>query len=104
MEIAGFQTRRADSSDVEAIAAAHRDSILSIGPAFYPPNVVADWQAGISRDLYLDAMERGEVFFIATGSLQDRPIVLGFATSRSVGGVELGTGRNREGGRIGWRT
>jgi len=58
MEIAGFQTRRADSSDVEAIAAAHRDSILSIGPAFYPPNVVADWQAGISRDLYLDAMER----------------------------------------------
>ncbi|PYQ85708.1 MAG: hypothetical protein DMG02_27185 [Acidobacteria bacterium] len=45
-----------------------------------------------------------EVFFIAAGSLQDRPIVLGFATSRSVGGVELGTGRNREGGRIGSRT
>jgi len=90
MEIAGFQTRRADSSDVEAIAAAHRDSILSIGPAFYPPNVVADWQAGISRDLYLDAMERGEVFFIATGSLQDRPIVLGFASDYPIEGTKHG--------------
>lgn len=91
MEIAGFQTRRAGSSDVEAIAAAHRDSILSIGAAFYPPNVVADWQAGISRDLYLEAMERGEVFFIATGLLQDRPIVLGFASDYPIEGTKHGT-------------
>ena len=65
MAIEGVQIRRADSADVEAIAAAHRDAILSIGAGFYPPHVVADWQAGISRDLYLEAMARGEVFFVA---------------------------------------
>jgi ribosomal protein S18 acetylase RimI-like enzyme/2'-5' RNA ligase len=91
MEIAGFQTRRADSSDVEAIAAAHRDSILSIGAAFYPPNVVADWQAGISRGLYLEAMERGEVFFIATGVREEGPIVLGFASDYPIEGTKHGT-------------
>jgi putative acetyltransferase len=89
--IKGVQTRRADSADVEAIAAAHRDAILSIGAGFYPPHVVADWQAGISRDLYLEAMARGEVFFVAIGSRHDQPIVLGFANDYAIEGTTHGT-------------
>jgi hypothetical protein len=40
------QTRRAHSGDAEAIALAHLDSILSIGPAFYRPDVVEAWSSG----------------------------------------------------------
>src|SRR5690606_29985565 len=38
------------------IALAHRDAIQSIGPAFYPPEIVEDWQEAISGRLYLEAM------------------------------------------------
>ena len=77
MTPARFSTREARRSDADAIALAHRDSIRSIGPAFYPSQVVDDWAAGVSSDLYLDAMEAGEVFFIATGSGAN---ILGFSS------------------------
>lgn len=83
--------RRAQYSDADAIAMAHRDSIRSIGPSFYPPNVVNDWQEGLARDVYVKAMETGEVFFIATGSLDGNVAVLGFATDYRIDDAQHGT-------------
>ena len=91
MNISQYQTRRANPSDVEDIAVAHRDSIVSIGARFYPSHVVADWQDGITGDLYLQAMEGGEVFFIATGELQNKAVVLGFASDYCIEGTKHGT-------------
>ena len=86
-----FQTRRAERSDADAIADAHLDSIRSIGPRFYPANVVNDWSEGLSRDLYLGAMNNGEAFFIATGTLAGSPVVLGFASDSVIDGSLHGT-------------
>lgn len=76
------RTRRADSKDAAAIAAAHHDSIRSIGPAFYPPDVVEAWGSGLAPDLYVKAIEGGEAFFVATGEVDGHPAVLGFSTHR----------------------
>jgi putative acetyltransferase len=91
MKATEFETRRADPSDAEAIAEAHRDSIRSIGPLFYPPNVVDDWEEGLVGDVYVKAMERGEVFFIAVGDIADRLSVLGFASEYCIEGPTHGT-------------
>ena len=77
-----IQTRRAHPEDAEAIALAHLDSIRSIGPAFYPPDVVEAWGSGLTRDIYVKAMEGGEAFFIATGDINGKPAVLGFSSHR----------------------
>lgn len=89
--ICRVETRRALASDAEAMALAHRDSIQTIGSAFYPPLVVADWQEGISAALYQTAMESGEVFFIATGEIGGRDVVLGFASDYCLEGSTHGT-------------
>lgn len=86
-----FEIRRAERSDVDEIALAHRDSIQSIGPAFYSPEVVEHWQEAITGELYLNAMEGGEVFFIAVGEAGDRRAVLGFASGYSIDGQKHGT-------------
>ena len=82
MSFGDVQARRADANDAEAIALAHADSIRSIGPDFYSPEVVEAWGSGLRPDLYVRAMEGGEAFFIATGELDGKAIVLGFATHR----------------------
>jgi putative acetyltransferase len=79
---ADVQTRRAHPTDAEAIASAHLDSIRSIGSAFYPPDVVEAWGAGLTPDIYVRAMQAGEAFFIATGHIDGQPAVLGFSTHR----------------------
>jgi len=89
MKIA-FETRRADPSDADDIALAHRDSIRSIGPAFYPPHVVDDWAEGLAPEMYRDAMARGEVFFIASGSVDGKNVVLGFASDYGIEGSTHG--------------
>jgi putative acetyltransferase len=76
------QTRRASPADAEAIAVAHADSIRSIGPAFYRPEVVEAWGSGLTPDMYVKAMEGGEAFFVATGDLDGEHVVLGFSTHR----------------------
>ena len=86
----GYRIRQATPDDAPAIAEAHIDSIRSIGPRFYPANVVADWGAGLLPSLYAAAMQDGEAFFIATGSIDGAPAVLGFATHR-VDGTRHGT-------------
>ena len=77
-----LHTRRAHPGDAEAITLAHLDSIRSIGPAFYPPDVVEAWSAGLTPDIYVKAMKGGEAFFIATGHVDGEPAVLGFSTHR----------------------
>lgn len=77
-----FQARRAQPEDAEAIAVAHRDSIQSIGPAFYSSEVVEAWGSGLTPAIYEKAMEAGEAFFIATGHVDGEPAVLGFSTHR----------------------
>ena len=82
MSFGDIQFRRAGVGDAEAIALAHADSIRTIGPGFYSSHVVEAWSSGLSPDLYKKAMEGGEAFFIATGELDGKTIVLGFATHR----------------------
>ena len=91
MKIADLETRRANRSDADSLALAHRDSIRSIGPAFYPPSVVEDWSEGLIGDLYVRAMDAGEVFFIATGTVDGTHLVLGFASDYRIDGPTHGT-------------
>jgi putative acetyltransferase len=91
MTIASLDIRRATPADAVAIAAAHRDSIESIGPSFYPPNDVDAWKEGLAADVYLNAMKAGEVFFIATGSVDGTSQVLGFASDYPIEGATHGT-------------
>lgn len=83
--------RQADPSEVDAIAEAHRDSIRSIGPGFYPPADVTAWQDGLTGHIYLTAMQGGEVFFIATGKIDGVALVLGFASDYCIEGATHGT-------------
>ena len=76
------QFRRAGPDDAEAIALAHRDSIRSLGPAFYPPDVVEAWGTGLTADIYVKAMKGGEAFFVAAAPIDGKPAVLGFSTHR----------------------
>ena len=75
----------------DAIALAHRDSIQSLGPARYPQNVVDDWQEGLTEDVYRNAMQRGEVFFIATADVDGSTLVLGFSSDYVIEGSTHGT-------------
>jgi GNAT superfamily N-acetyltransferase len=91
MTIGEFKSRRARPSDADGIAEAHRDSIRSIGPSFYPSNVVDDWAEGLTGDVYVKAMDAGEAFFIATGEIAGKVAVLGFATDYRIDGSQHGT-------------
>ena len=82
-----FRIRRATPSDADAIARTHLDSIETIGPQFYPAEIVSEWSSGLTPDRYRGAMERGEVFFIA---VDDQGTMLGFSTHR-VDGNQHGT-------------
>jgi putative acetyltransferase len=75
-----FEIREATAEDAKAIAAAHIDSIESIGPRFYSSDVVRAWRAAIEPGMYLDAMARGEVFFVAAASQDGSREVLGFSS------------------------
>lgn len=85
-----FEIRQALPSDAHEIALAHRDSIQSIGPRFYSPEIVANWQEGVGDQLYVGAMETGEVFFIALGEVDGRGAVLGFASDYCLEGQRDG--------------
>ena len=86
-----FTIRRAQPSDADAIAAGPLDSIRSIGPQYYPADIVHDWGARVKGALYIEAMGRGEVFFIAVGASDGRTDVLGFS-SHGVDGDRHHTG------------
>lgn len=90
MEAQTFEVRRAGPVDVYAMAAAHRDSIRSLGSRFYDAEVVDYWGALVSPGLYTNAMARGEAFFVAVDRLRESAEVLGFSSHRSDAG-EHGT-------------
>ena len=71
------ELRRATPADAPAMAAAHLDSIHSIGPAFYSPELVDAWASSVTPEMYVKATAGGEVFFIAVAP-DGR--VLGFAS------------------------
>jgi putative acetyltransferase len=79
---AAFEIRPASLADVEAIAAAHLDSIRAIGARYYAPQIVTDWGARVRGELYAQPMARGEVFFVAIGQRDGQPQVLGFSSHR----------------------
>ena len=76
-----WSIRQATPEDVEGIAAAHLDSIQSLGSQHYPPHIVDEWGAAIAGEIYIQAMKRGEAFFVATRDSQ----ILGFSTHNRVG-------------------
>ncbi len=82
MRTTEFEIRCARPSDADDLAAAHIDSIHSIGALFYEADVVNDWSAGLRGDIYVKAMERGEVFYIAVGKTDGKSEVLGFSSYR----------------------
>jgi putative acetyltransferase len=81
-DLGEIRIRAAQPADAEAITLAHLDSIRSLGPAFYPSEVVESWSTGLISDIYVNAMVGGEAFFIATGTLDGEVTVLGFSTHR----------------------
>ncbi len=91
MTIDDLETRRAHASDVDGIAAAHRDSIRSLGARYYPPDAADAWEEGLTGDMYRKAMDGGEVFFIATGKVAGTAMVLGFASDYGIEGSTHGT-------------
>lgn len=78
--IGTFEIRRASLADVDRIAAAHRDSIRSIGARYYEPDTVSDWGRHVDGTLYVQAMTSGVVFYVAIGQLEDKAEVLGFSS------------------------
>lgn len=82
MQTISFEVRCASTSDADDIVAAQIDSIHSIGALFYPVEVVNDWGARLKGDVYVKAMERGEVFYIAVAQLDGKSEVLGFSSHR----------------------
>lgn len=89
--ISDLDLRRATVDDVEGMADAHRGSINELGPQHYEPYVVQAWAEVVRPELYLQAMGRGEVFFIATGTVAGRPLVLGFSSDYVIDGGRHGT-------------
>lgn len=83
--------RRATESDVNGIADAHRDSIIQLGSQYYVPAIVNEWAGVVNPGLYLEAMDRGEVFFIATGTVAGHRFVLGFSSDYVISGTTHGT-------------
>jgi GNAT superfamily N-acetyltransferase len=89
--MAAYEIRRAKPSDVNDIAMAHRDSIQFVGPSYYPEEIVGYWQEAIEGQLYLKALDGGEVFFIAVGDFDGRRAVLGFASDYCIEGQRHGS-------------
>jgi len=81
-----YSIRRAELTDVDNIAAAHLDSIRSLGARYYEADVVDAWCANVAGDLYANAMARGEIFFVAAGEIDGHPAVLGFSSHKILNG------------------
>ena len=80
------EMRQATVADAPAIALAHVDSIRTLGPTFYAPDLVDGWSAAVTPEMYVSAMAAGEVFFIAVAALDGQPTVLGFSSHVPAGG------------------
>ena len=79
-----FKIRPATVDDVNEIAKAHLDSIRTIGSYYYNQDILSDWCAEIKGVLYTNAMQQGEIFFVAVG---DNDQILGFSSHRIDDGI-----------------
>ncbi|MBV9223335.1 MAG: GNAT family N-acetyltransferase [Acidobacteriaceae bacterium] len=77
-----FTIRSAALADADQIAAAHVDSIHSLGAKAYGPDIITAWGAPRDGERYRRAMESGELFFVATESDSTDERVLGFSSYR----------------------
>ena len=89
--IQDVEFRRATELDVHAMADAHRESIFRLGSAYYAPAIVDAWAGVVTSELYLDAMGRGEVFFVATATVGGLHTILGFSSDYVISGTTHGT-------------
>lgn len=74
---AEIEFRQAIRDDADKLLSAHRASILGEGAKYYAPEIVEQWQFNLRAEKYLEAMDRGEVFFIAVRKSDD--VCLGFS-------------------------
>ncbi|GEJ55960.1 GNAT family N-acetyltransferase [Anaeromyxobacter diazotrophicus] len=81
MAPAPFIVRPAGPCDAAAITAVHIDSITVLGARGYAPDQVAQWRLPCAPQRYVDAMARGEHFFLAVTS-DTAPGPLGFSAYR----------------------
>ena len=89
--IEDVEIRRAGPADVDAMALVHRDSIRSLGAEFYAPASIANWAEAVSTQLYLAAIDKGEVFFVASGVVDNTRTVVGFSSDYPMTGSTHGT-------------
>src|SRR5579872_6320097 len=76
-----FIVRPATLADCESIAQVHMASIRSLGSEHYDAEVIQDWGAVRTGELYVRAMENGTMFFIATfRPLQNEGPIAGFSS------------------------
>jgi len=75
--------RPARVDEVQAIYAVHRDSVSALCTGHYTPTQIAMWLEGRTPEMYLDAIDRGDLW-VAVG---DDGTLAGFA---EVDGRELG--------------
>ena len=76
-----FVVRPARPADAQAICTVHIDSIMTLGARGYPPEQVALWHQPCVPQRYVDAMSRGERFFVAVAP-DLAPEALGFSSYR----------------------
>jgi len=78
-----FVVREATRLDAEGIARVHVASIRTVGAKFYSQEIVEIWSAPRDGSRYMDAMLRGEVFFVACVSgLEIENQIVGFSSHR----------------------
>ena len=77
-----FLIRRAQPTDAAAIAEVHMESIRSIGAKFYAEEVVKEWGAPRDGVPYLNAMQSGQILFVASSSPVVDGGMLGFSSWR----------------------
>ncbi|MEM6991615.1 MAG: GNAT family N-acetyltransferase [Myxococcota bacterium] len=81
-----IEVRLATAADAMGIAEAHMDSIATLGAVFYGPEIVQDWGRPRGGERYVEAMARGETFFVAVERAPEA-LVVGFASHRVSGGA-----------------
>ena len=71
-----FRIRACVDSDMEGIARAHRDSLLTLCASYYPADLIGEWSQSATPDRYREARSQGATIFVAESEDGD---ILGFS-------------------------
>ena len=86
MAVKKFTVRSAVAADSEGISEVHMVSIRTLGAKAYDPEIIDDWGAPRSGELYRRSMEKGTLFFVAVEHEPDKDErILGFSSYVFVG-------------------